>query len=405
MPGQNKRAKAADYEDILQRAGYPIIGTIKPKEPGASSGSFITYVVTDPDGAEGKVVFGARDPEAKEKIQIGEINQAISQRINIAIEGLAPGVEGIDISMGRKIAEGVVSAVKAPPGAKPDTYLVNSRGETVGQISLKATDVSSGMNQWGGVSDYVDQYPDIMKFADGVRRWMSENNHEVFPEKVVLRCRVKNPELAHSVVFGREDEVDLVIASETPIGISFNGTNYEFTADHKWENPTIPGGLWTPAFITRRAKARKELGIPGGRSFIASFAYRAPASASYKNIETLCEETSLLKELITEELTKSDKKEIDRLIRKGIEKDRSEQKKLIRKEIEAELKKSLGVSYFMQPGKIRKAIEDVCHDQVARELKKGGDIEKSVVEITKSVLQAWHDLLHKQKQLINRIKV
>ena len=109
--------------------------------------------------------------------------------------------------------------------------------------------------------------------------------------------------------------------------------------------------------------------------------------------------------LINEELTKSDKKEIDRLIKKGIEKDRSEQKKLIRKEIEDELKKSLGVSYFMQPGKIRKAIEDVCHDQVARELKKGGDIEKAVVEITKSVLQAWHDLLHKQKQLINRIKV
>ena len=115
---------------------------------------------------------------------------------------------------------------------------------------------------------------------------------------------------------------------------------------------------------------------------------------------------SLVREvLLQEELTKSDKKEIDRLIRKGIEKDRSAQTKLIRKEIEAELKKSLGVSYFMQPGKIRKAIEDVCRDQVARELKKGGDIEKSVVEITKSVLQAWHSLLYQQKQLINRIKV
>jgi len=109
--------------------------------------------------------------------------------------------------------------------------------------------------------------------------------------------------------------------------------------------------------------------------------------------------------LIQEELTKSDKREIDKLIKKAIEKDRGEQKKLVRKEIEDELVKSLGKSFFRQPGKIRKTIIDVCQEELAKEMQKGSKMEKSVVDVTKKVLSAWHELLYKQQHIINRVKI
>jgi len=109
--------------------------------------------------------------------------------------------------------------------------------------------------------------------------------------------------------------------------------------------------------------------------------------------------------LIQEELTKADKREIDKLIKKAIEKDRAEQKKLVRKEIEDELVKSLGKSFFRQPGKIRKTIIDVCQEELAKEMQKGSKMEKSVVDVTKKVLSAWHELLYKQQHIINRVKI
>ena len=109
--------------------------------------------------------------------------------------------------------------------------------------------------------------------------------------------------------------------------------------------------------------------------------------------------------LLTEELTKTDKREIDKLIKKGIERDRAEQKRIMKKEIEAELKTSLGKSFFGNPGKVRKAIEEIARDELSREMRPGSDMEKSVVEITKKVLTSWHEMLYKQQNIINRIRI
>jgi len=109
--------------------------------------------------------------------------------------------------------------------------------------------------------------------------------------------------------------------------------------------------------------------------------------------------------LLTEELTKTDKKEINKLVKKGIERDRAEQKRIIRKEIETELKSSLGKSFFGNPGKVRKAIEEIARDELSREMKAGSQMEQSVVEITKKVLGAWHEMLYKQQNIISRIKI
>jgi len=144
------------------------------------------------------------------------------------------------------------------------------------------------------------------------------------------------------------------------------------------------------------------------RAYADVFGSRAGIGSlfSIKESKELSILRSLIREsILLEELTKADKKEIDKLIKKGIEKDRTEQKKLIQKELEAELKKSLGQSFFRQPGKIRKTIEDVCRQELAKEMKKGSNLEKSVVDVTKKVLSAWHELLYKQQHIIQRVKI
>lgn len=112
-----------------------------------------------------------------------------------------------------------------------------------------------------------------------------------------------------------------------------------------------------------------------------------------------------IRRLLKEELSSADKKEIDKLIKKGIERDRAEQKRIMKKEIEAELKTSLGKSFFGNPGKVRKAIEEIAREELSREMRPGSDMEKSVVEITKKVLASWHEMLYKQQNIINRIRI
>ncbi len=154
-------------------------------------------------------------------------------------------------------------------------------------------------------------------------------------------------------------------------------------------------------------ETRSTAGTAGGVRFnSAEELFRiltASKAVSSRTDETLIR--AVVNNILYEELTKADKKEIDKLIKKGIEKDRAEQKKLIQKELEAELKKSLGQSFFRQPGKIRKTIEDVCRQELAKEMKKGSDLEKSVVDVTKKVLSAWHELLYKQQHIIQRVKI
>jgi hypothetical protein len=164
-------------------------------------------------------------------------------------------------------------------------------------------------------------------------------------------------------------------------------------------------GDYSVWFLIRNDKTRKSVpGYPGIR-VLAAYEKRINS-----NVKRFNEGYNLLRciireSLLTEALTKADKKEVDKLVRKGIERDRAEQKRIIRKEIETELKTSLGKSFFGNPGKVRKAIEEIARAELSKEMKAGSRMEQSVVEITKKVLGAWHEMLYKQQNIINRIKI
>ena len=109
--------------------------------------------------------------------------------------------------------------------------------------------------------------------------------------------------------------------------------------------------------------------------------------------------------LLNEELTKTDKKEVERLIRKGIERDRAEQKKLIKKELEAEMKTALGTSFFGYKGTINQFVSD----EIDKRFDKGRrdpHFAETVETICKEILKKFHrDMALKYPQMVDRIKI
>jgi len=171
--------------------------------------------------------------------------------------------------------------------------------------------------------------------------------------------------------------------------------NFHIAAPEEVTPWRLSAGKWRVGRKSAEPGGRWANGLKGGLN----------ESAQDRNMKNLILRKAIREAILLEELTKADKKEIDKLVKKGIERDRAEQKRVIRKEIEAELKTSLGKSFFGNPGKVRKAIEEIARDELSREMKAGSQMEQSVVEITKKVLGAWHEMLYKQQNIINRIKI
>ena len=119
--------------------------------------------------------------------------------------------------------------------------------------------------------------------------------------------------------------------------------------------------------------------------------YRRNGAFLYEKVNRII----TLEKALNEELTRADKKDIDRMIAKRIEKDRAEQKRLFKKNLEEELKSS----------KFQKMILEMAKDEMGRELK-GKQLESSVLEITKKVIKKlYRELSYSYTPLIDRIKL
>ena len=112
--------------------------------------------------------------------------------------------------------------------------------------------------------------------------------------------------------------------------------------------------------------------------------------------------------LLTEALSKSDKKDIERMIRKQIKSnERSDRdvQKLAEKVAAEAIKDALGVSYFGNPGKINKFVLKSIHEEVNDWL---GDkkTQNEIATITKTVVKKlYRELSFASPQIIDRIKV
>ena len=111
--------------------------------------------------------------------------------------------------------------------------------------------------------------------------------------------------------------------------------------------------------------------------------------------------------LLNEDLDRSDRAEIKRLIKKELEGStgRKEIDKSFKKNFDKELKKTLGSSFFGTPGKVNKFVTDEIQKEVERSL--GSTANKEiVVRICKDVItKLYRELSFSYKPMIDRMKV
>jgi len=246
----------------------------------------------------------------------------------------------------------------------------------------------------GGPVDYVIT-------ADGVVEYMIADPAQPIVDWEGFKVSAKNPDSSHPGSFKAIPENGTpVLAFRTAAD---RGFEVELQGSQGVVIVSIPATR--PTILPGEQRKTKATAGPANRCPSQSDIDDAIAAAAGDNLEEIKLVKHFVHRILLEELTKSDKKEIDKLIKKGIEKDRVAQKKTRQKDLETELKKSLGKSFFRQPGMIRKTIEDVCREELAKEMKKGSGLEKSVVDVTKKVLAAWHELIYKQKHIIQRVKI
>ena len=99
--------------------------------------------------------------------------------------------------------------------------------------------------------------------------------------------------------------------------------------------------------------------------------------------------------VLQEELTRVDKKEIEKMIRKRIEADRVEQKRIFKKNLEEELKSS----------KFQKILLEAVKQELGKELK-GKELESVMAEVSKKVIKKlYRELSFTYQPVIDRIKI
>ena len=101
--------------------------------------------------------------------------------------------------------------------------------------------------------------------------------------------------------------------------------------------------------------------------------------------------------LISEELTRSDKNQIEKIAK-------AQAKKYFEKEISRAIDKELGRSYFGRKGKVNKFVDDAI-TQRFKDSSKDKDFDEAVIKIAKRVLKGLHDMHYKRNNLIDQMPV
>ena len=197
--------------------------------------------------------LGGRSRLEKENLQISQINDALEEI-----------GKPITINLGKRTAEDVVKCISVAGTPKADAALINSKGETVGFISLKYADKPSEMQQWGGLTPYGDN-PAVKDFVKDVRVLLKQSPSDRLYVAYYRKIEDEDSGLAKKLVYGAgdspENTVDLVIASQKKIEIR----NGKFLASHIFYSPQLPTGEWSPTFYATFRSNRRDLGLSNTR--------------------------------------------------------------------------------------------------------------------------------------------
>ena len=101
--------------------------------------------------------------------------------------------------------------------------------------------------------------------------------------------------------------------------------------------------------------------------------------------------------LLSEELTKSDKNQIEKIAK-------SQAKKYFDREISRAIEDELGKTFFGTRGKINKFVDDAITSRF-KNAKNDKDFDDAVIKISKRVVKALHDMHYKRRNLVDQMPV
>ena len=114
---------------------------------------------------------------------------------------------------------------------------------------------------------------------------------------------------------------------------------------------------------------------------------------------------SAIGNMLTEDLTGTDKSDIKRMIKKEIEgpTNRREVDKAFKKNFNAELKKALGTSFFGTPGKVNKFVIDEIQKEVIKNLDSSASKDVIIFVCKEVIKKLYRELSFSSPQIIDRI--
>ena len=282
-------------------------------------------------------------------------------------------------------------SVKAFDGKSQSARSASGREETSAVRDLKS-EITNQLNfEWDDVTTAASITGNVL-YKRLQQRW--ESLPETCPEEIDWSALIEKLDVV----------VDATTSMNDSLGIMGYDGNWSFYANGE----SARTGLnffsidlssnrmgFTPISSGKNSASNfRELLKPGG---LVDTMWKATCIQEEINRGAILEESKnrKIQKIIYEELTRSDKKEIDKMIAKRIEADRTEQRKQFKKNLAEEIKSS----------KFQKMVLELARDEMGKELK-GKQLQAAVVEVTKKVIKKmYRELSYAYNPVIDRIKL
>lgn len=274
----------ADIEGIKEIGGSSINNFPFFKDEKGNNYSFSMLLKTPDFGGKGK---GSGTVVEDENLYL------LKEKLNQLIDSEGGAIKVKITGQPLQTVAGAETQAGVP---KSDFNLTDEEGNPVIFISHKKAG-SKGASaddfiRWSGYTMYAS-HPEVQKFNNTIREWLSENNLEGLPNKTRFIAPIKDTKLIQELIYGPEfgeafsrENVNIIIQGEVKFELQSDGT-YLLTGEHVLTPPETPTGEYAPYLTAAYRGDRKMFGIPNNEAIAMTkaVAYRSSNVYELKNGE------------------------------------------------------------------------------------------------------------------------
>lgn len=422
-----KTTSDSEAEDLLVKLGYDIVEVIPPGGAGSKTSKYKTYVVRQGDADPFAVVYGSANKGEKFEAELWN---------DLAGHMPSPLGDVFMSSIGLSREDIIEVEPQKPPRKRPLSNQIEDVGAAISDITIRVNTPDgekrlyiSLKNPTGGTFSNNGYGSGFAQNSDGT---ISSGNHPL--DDFVKALGIDKEKIAKGVsdyALDRNSDADICSVQEGDFDAekisqylgSALGYGYIYARQSKEGFHIIQLDsaedtkklVGKPTSVTVRYARQCE---DGGRSKGTTAAIEMDNGAKYSvairnksgkiipreitisinrypdpeiDVEDLSE--SVMRRLLSEELTKSDKKEIERLAKK-------QAKAMFDKEISSAIEKEMS----KKSSKLNKTVNDTITNRF-KQSKSDKDFDEAVIRIAKRVLKGLHDMHYKRSNLVDQMPI